>query len=182
MRLDAQIINEIVHSIKDNQGIDLVNLSDQQPTLLFFLRHFGCTFCREALSDLSEIKTKINTLGVQLVFVHMVDKETADMHLSFYELNKSVHISDPEKRLYEYFGLKKGNIRQLYGLNVMMRGLKAGLLDGHGHGFTSIGDMNQMPGLFMLHHQKVIRSFLHDTAADKPDYLEFITLALENNA
>ena len=178
MVLDANFVNEIIQTEPDNAGIDLIALSYKQPTLVIFLRHFGCTFCREALYDLSQIKKAIDKLGVQLVYVHMVDKETADLHLSLHNLQDSCNISDPNKQLYEYFGLQRGSFRQLYGLSVMMRGLKAGMVDGHGHGFNSIGDIEQMPGLFMLQNGKVVKKFIHQYASDRPDYLEFTEMAL----
>lgn len=178
MLLDRKAINLIVQSSYENKGIDLVEISYNQPIMLFFLRHFGCTFCRQALSDISAIQDKITALGVQVVYVHMVDKETADIHLSSFNLSNSTHISDPEKELYAYFGLQKGSFRQLYGLSVMMTGIKAGLINGHGHGFKAIGDMEQMPGLFIIDKGKVIRKYIHQLSSDRPDYLEFIELAL----
>jgi peroxiredoxin len=178
MLLDATAINEIVHSEADNRGIDLVALSDKQPVLIIFLRHFGCTFCREALSDISNVFDTIKDLGVKVIYVHMVDKETADLHLSFHNLHDTSNISDPERRLYEYFGLKEGNFRQLFGLNVMMRGVKAGMINGHGHGFKFVGDGNQMPGMFMLRAGRVVRKFIHQYASDRPNYLEFTEFSL----
>ena len=180
MLLDATAINEIVHSEADNRTIDLVALSHQQPAMVIFLRHFGCTFCRESLSDISNVIDVIKKLGVKVIYVHMVDRETADLHLSFHNLHETAHISDPERKLYEYFGLKEGSIRQLFGLNVMMRGVKAGFIDGHGHGFKFIGNGNQMPGMFMIKEGRVIRKFIHEYASDRPDYVEFVEFALLN--
>lgn len=180
MLLDVDEINNIVNAQGENKGINLVGLSFEQPTLLIFLRHFGCTFCREALFDISQIKNEIRQRGVKMVYVHMVDGETANLHLSLNNLDDSLNISDPEKRLYQYFGLQRGSFKQLYGLSVMMRGLQAGFIEGRGHGFKFIGDGEQMPGLFMLKDGKVVRSFIHEKASDRPDYLEFVELALAN--
>ena len=38
---------------RTQQGSTLLELSKQAPVLLVFLRHTGCTFCREALADLA---------------------------------------------------------------------------------------------------------------------------------
>ncbi len=178
MLLDKDAINEIVWSESDNEDFDLVALSYQKPTMLIFLRHFGCTFCREALSDMSKEQDKIKNLDIEFVFVHMVDKESADFHLGVNNLLGSLNISDPNRLLYQHFGLQRGNFRQLFGLNVMMRGFSAGVVNGHGHGMKFIGDGDQMPGLFMLYKGRIISRFLHKYASDRPNYLEFAELAI----
>jgi hypothetical protein len=33
-----------------------------------------------------------------------------------------------------------------------------------------MGDGFQMPGVFLVHHGVVLRSFRHETAAQRPDY------------
>lgn len=176
--LDAHVIDEIIQAEPDNSGIDLIKMSYDAPVMLVFLRHFGCTFCREALADLSKHRETIEALEVQIVFVHMVDRETAALHLGQYELDDCTHVCDPTRRLYDHFGLRPGNFRQLFGLNVMMRGLRAGMIEGMGHGFKFIGDPDQMPGLFMLQNGGLTRKFIHEFASDRPDYVEFAQLAL----
>jgi thiol-disulfide isomerase/thioredoxin len=178
MRLDENGLNQIIRTLPETNDVDLIKMTYEQPILLVFLRHFGCTFCKEALSDISNISNQIEKIGVKIVFVHMVDKETADLHLSFYQFQSNIHLGDPDKRLYQFFGLQKGHFRQLYGLSVMMRGFKAGVVDGHGHGWKAIGDMEQMPGLFMLSKGAIIRSYVHQLSSDRPDYMEFIEFAL----
>lgn len=181
MLLDEKTIQSIIKTLPETNDVELVSMTYDQPVMLIFLRHFGCTFCRQALSDLSKIKKDIDELGVKIVYVHMVDKTTANEHLTKYNFSGNTHLGDPDKKLYHHFGLQKGNFRQLYGLNVMMRGFKAGLIDGHGHGFKAVGDMEQMPGLFMLANGEVIRSYVYQLSSDRPDYLEFIEFALINN-
>ncbi|MFM7090710.1 MAG: AhpC/TSA family protein, partial [Bacteroidota bacterium] len=61
-----------------NKGETLLNLSNNNPVLLVFLRHFGCIFCKEALIDISKSKADIEAGGISIVFVHMTDFETAD--------------------------------------------------------------------------------------------------------
>jgi len=178
MLLDADAINEILRLEPDNQDLDLVALSIKSPTMLIFLRHFGCTFCREALSDMSKVQEKVRAMGVQVVYVHMVDKETAEFHLGVNNIDGSLNVSDPERLLYQYFGLQRGSFRQLFGLNVMMRGFSAGVVNGNGHGMKFIGDGDQMPGLFMLDNGRVTNRFIHKYASDRPNYVEFAELAL----
>ncbi|MFK7950529.1 MAG: SelL-related redox protein [Saprospiraceae bacterium] len=169
MIIDSNILSVMI----TNEGISLKKMSENQPVLLVFLRRFGCTFCREALDDLSKIRPEIEKRGVKVVFVHMADNEEAEAYFKKYKLPNSVHVNDPECKYYQVFGLVKGNLRQLFGLSVMMRGFKLAMEKGYGIGF--LGDGFQMPGIFLLQNSQVVNSYIHETAADKPDYFEIAT-------
>lgn len=169
MIIDSNILSVMM----TNKGISLKKMSENQPVLLVFLRRFGCTFCREALDDLSKIRPEIEKKGVKVVFVHMSDNVEAEEYFKKYKLPNSIHVSDIECKYYQGFGLVKGNLRQLFGLSVMMRGFKLAMEKGYGIGF--IGDGFQMPGIFLLQNSHVVNSYIHDTAADKPDYFEIAT-------
>ena len=88
------------------------------------------------------------------------------------------HISDVDMSLYEYFGLQKGTYRQLYGLKVWMRGitLNYGLQTDE-----NLGNFQQMPGVFLIENGNIINSFVHKTAADRPNYLEIANLTDSNS-
>ncbi|MEO1434401.1 MAG: peroxiredoxin-like family protein [Bacteroidota bacterium] len=156
-------------SMMTNEGSNVLELSQKRPVLLVFLRHFGCTFCREALEELSAKKEKLSKDGIELVFVHMADDETADRYFKRYKLDGRPHISDPSCEWYQKFGLVKGNFNQLFGLNVWMRGIQAGMLKGHGIG-SYVGDGFQMPGVFMIQNGCIQEKFVHNKVSDKPDY------------
>ena len=40
------------------------------PVLVVLLRSFGCTFCREAMSDVAAAKPRLDAAGVRVAFVH----------------------------------------------------------------------------------------------------------------
>ena len=46
-------------NIPTSTGESLSEVAEKQPVLLVFLRHFGCSFCREAISDLSKLKKRL---------------------------------------------------------------------------------------------------------------------------
>ncbi len=167
--LDSKVFQEM----KTNQGFTLRQLSEQKPVLLVFLRHFGCTFCREALSDLSEVRSEIEGRGVQIVFVHMTEAEVAERYFTRYELDGVEHISDPECEYYQQFGLVKGNFTQLFGLHSWIRGFNAGVMQMHGVG-VQLGDGFQMPGIFVIQDSEIKESFIHKLASDRPDYLQLL--------
>ncbi len=175
--LDLQIFNEM----QTNSGATLGALSHKKPVLLVFLRHFGCTFCREALSDLSDVREEIEDRGVQIVFVHMTNREIADRYFTRYELEGVEHISDPDCNYYKAFGLVKGNLTQLFGLHSWIRGFSAGVVQGHGVGVQQLGDGFQMPGIFIIQHNKIVESFIHKLASDRPNYLQLVDGAMVNS-
>lgn len=158
--------------IKTDSGESLADLSQNRAVLLVFLRHFGCTFCREALVDISEKREDIEAKGVKIVFVHMSNKETAEEYFNQFSLKGVAHICDPECDLYQQFGLVKGNFRQLFGLNTWIRGFEVGVMKGMGIGKT-IGDGFQMPGAFIIRNGEIREQYIHKNASDKLDYNEF---------
>jgi peroxiredoxin/uncharacterized membrane protein len=159
-----------------NEGVSIQQLSEQQPVLLVFLRHFGCTFCREAMQDIARQRKQIEAKGVKIVIVHMLDDEDAAYEqLKKYGLQDVATVSDPEKLLYKKFRLRRGTLNQLAGIKVWIRGIKKGLIDGLGIG-AAMGDIYQMPGIFLLHRGKVVKQFIHRSAADRPYYVELAEL------
>ena len=169
--LATQIEQEVLGEMVANTGESLHDISHQQPVMLVFLRHFGCTFCREALSDISNRRADIESGGVRIVFVHMASEDIANKYFEKYNLSGAVHISDPTCRFYSQFGLVKGNFTQLFGLKTWIRGFQAGMLDGHGIG-AQLGDGFQMPGIFIIQDGKLVESFIHKLASDRPDYVK----------
>ena len=152
-----------------NTGEKLREISDKQPVMLIFLRHFGCTFCREALSEISMKREELTATGTKIVFVHMSDNDTATRYFNRYNLEGADHISDPECNYYAAFGLVKANATQLMGLRVWMRGFNAGVVGGHGIG-KLMGDSFQMPGIFLIQNGQIRDQYIHKLSSDKPDY------------
>ncbi|MEM8886026.1 MAG: SelL-related redox protein [Planctomycetota bacterium] len=155
---------------QDQEGVDLLEASKKQPQFLVFLRHFGCTFCREAVSDLSGIDRQLGAAGTRLVLVHMSTEQEARALFSDYGLPNVTAISDPDRVLYRAFALRRGSPAQLFGWSVWKRGWEAGVKQGHGIGWLR-GDAAQMPGAFVVSHGHIVAQFIHETAADRPDYV-----------
>ena len=163
----------ILSEMVTNRGRTVDQASHEDPILLVFLRHFGCTFCREALTDLAEKKAGYEGEGIRLIFVHMASHEDATEYFARYNIQDAEHVSDPMCQYYAAFGLGKGNFSQLFGLRVMIRGFDAGVLKGHGIG-RQIGDGFQMPGVFLIQNGILRESFRHQYASDRPDYDELV--------
>ncbi|MBK6932792.1 MAG: AhpC/TSA family protein [Saprospirales bacterium] len=155
----------------------LALLTEQSPVLLVFLRHFGCSFCREAISDIAKRRNRLEKRGVRIVMVHMANEPgLAEKFFHKYKLWPIDYISDPEKRLYRAFELGRGTPAQLFGLMNWIRGFEAGILEGHGFASPGeeYGDGFQMPGVFVLHKGEIKHSFIHRHAWDRPDYEEIV--------
>lgn len=167
----VNVAPETMDQMVSNSGETLCEMSYQQPIMLVFLRQFGCTFCREALSDISNKRKEIEQTGLRLVFVHMTENEIADRYFQRYELEEATHISDPTCASYAAFGLIKNSVTQLFGLQFFIRGFQAAVLEGHTPG-PSLGDDFQMPGVFIIQDGEVRESFIHKLAYDRPDYLK----------
>ena len=165
MKLDSEVL-EVIFT---NNGNDLRTITDKNCVMLVFLRHFGCVFCRESLNDFALIKGELANKNIKLVFVHMGDEQIADKYFDQFDLKGQEHISDPDLSLYEYFGLHKGSFRELYGLKVWMRLI---VQKNSGEVQKKLGNIKQMPGVFLIRNGKIINSFIHKSAADKPDYIE----------
>jgi hypothetical protein len=147
-------------------GVSLEQASQEQALLVVLLRHSGCTFCRETLAKLAGARTQIEQAKVRLVLVHMGEDAEAAVFFAKYNLEQEWRIADPTRRLYRAFGLRKGTLSQVLGLQVFVRGLLSGALWKHGLGIPR-GDAFQLPGSFLLHRGCIVRMHVPASAADE---------------
>jgi hypothetical protein len=156
-------------------GKSLLDLVDESPVLLVFLRHFSCAFCAQALDHVSRLRPRIEAKGVRPVFVHLGSRERAKPYFDYYNLSDIERISNPEATLYQIplFGLTRTN-PYLHLLNLTVwRGWLKGAMFKYGIGLIK-EDADQMPGVFFLKERSVVRAFRHRTIADEPDYLKLV--------
>lgn len=170
----------LMESMTTNGGKTVAEISKEKPVLLVFLRHFGCLFCREALKDLSAKREEFSDKNINLIFVHMAEEDVAQQYFEDFGLTGVDHISDPECKYYSRFGLVKGTYSQLFGFKNWIRGVEL-TTKGIPFSLKQIGDGFQMPGIFMIRNQKVEGSFIHKSAADRPDYESIISCVQVNN-
>lgn len=164
-------LGDVLRDTVTSTGQTLAEISDERPMLIVFLRHAGCTFCREAAFELTAAREEIERVGTQIVLVHMTSPERGREFFTQYGLADLPQVSDPERKLYQAFDLHRGSVGQLLGPRVWWRGFKAGILQGHGVGKWE-GDVTQMPGTFLVYRGKIVKAFRHKSAADRPDYAE----------
>jgi hypothetical protein len=174
MRGHAAPLTDVLKSYQILDGTSLYNLTHRGPVLLVFLRHFGCTFAREAMHDLAARRVAIEAAGARPVIVHMAHPELGASMLARYGLGDIAHVSDPSRDLYRAFDLERGSLGQLFGPKNWVRGLLACMVTGQQLGRV-VGDGMQMAGVFLVHRGRIVRSFRHRSAADRPDYVTLAT-------
>ena len=156
-----------LENARDAFGISLAELSHRSPVLVVFLRHFGCTYCREAAADVAAKRTRIEADGTRIVFVHMGTAAEADPFFAKYGLETVARVADPEAKLYRAFALRRACLGTLFGRKSLARYFSSG----HGVGRV-VGDGTRMGGVFLLRHGAILREFRHVSPADRPDYCE----------
>ena len=154
---------------RTQHDLTLLELSHDRELLVVFLRHAGCTFCREAIADLAQQRSQIEAAGTTPVLVHLGSEQDAAQWLGGSGLEDLPRISDLSRELYASFDLHRGSFLQLFGPKVWWRGLRAAWA-GHGVGKLQ-GDGFQMPGTFLVRDGKIRMAYRHRSAADRPDYV-----------
>ena len=173
-------IREALGIYRNGRGEDLLSVSRKSPLLIVFLRHAGCTFCREAMGDLAGVQLRIGESGTELVVVQMgSEREGAELAQRF-GLSPDQVVCDPSRRLYHTFQLRRGSLWQLLSPKVILRGLATAFLKGYGFGRVR-GDGAQMPGAFLIRGGEIVREYRHQSASDRPDYVALASFSAESN-
>lgn len=159
----------LLNSYPSQTGQPLGSLSAESPLLLVFLRHFGCTFCREAVDEIAKKRAAIEGQGPRLAFVHLGTEEKAKVFFTPYGLADVPRFGDPEGRLYQTFGLMRADLRQYLNSESLFRMVMA-WMSGHFVGLPA-GDVQRMPGTFLMQGNQICKAFRHKLVSDRPDYV-----------
>lgn len=153
-------------------GLNLVpgTLADQLDpagTLLVFLRHFGCIFCREMIADLRKLTGEDPTFPRPLLFFQGTVEQGREFFAERWPEVRAV--ADLPKQFYEGMGLTRGSVRQMFGPRAWACGFRA-LSKGHFVGVKVIGDPWLLPGAFLVRERRVIWKHDFEHAGDHPDW------------
>ncbi len=146
-------------------GETLMDASGSRLLALVFLRHFGCTFTRQILRGLEEVKHEAEARGAELVLVHMLKTGKEIRYLGGH--GDVARIADPGCELYRAFGLGHGGLLELFGPRVWWLGFVS-IFKGCGVGHLA-GDGLQMPGTFLFQNGRIISAQRAVSASDLPD-------------
>lgn len=131
--------------------------------LIVALRHQGCTFCRENLSELSKINYVISNTDTNLHILHMGDDEEIEPLISKYYIGNYNLISDPEGEYYTGLGLARATTSKAFGLQEFIKGFIGFFKFGLG---PLRGDGLQLGGIFLLENNKILKSYKSTRASD----------------
>jgi hypothetical protein len=158
--LDAPVagVNLMPGSLRDQMG--------DAATLLVFLRHFGCVFCRETLADLSAASAADPGFPPTLLFFQ--GSATEGRALLRREWPSLRAVSDPQLRFYEGFGIDR-----MGWLDLLRPGLRSAARRARERGIEQgerSGDIWRLPGVFLVRGDRVLWSHPFRHAGDRPDW------------
>ncbi len=137
----------------------------ESETLLVFLRHFGCLFCREMVRDVRAEHYKPGGF-LPTLFFYQGSVEDGVRFFDYYWPDARA-IADPEMKFYHAFGIDRAGFGQLVGPEVVACGIRA-TLKGNMAG-KPIGDVKTMPGMFIVKGSSVLWQHNFRHAGDHPD-------------
>jgi len=146
----------------------------QAPTLLVFLRHFGCPFCKETLAGLRDASQSSAAYPPVLFFYQGTQNEGRAFLRRYWPEARA--IADAESVFYEGMGIGRAGLVQMFHpgvLPALLRVRAAGYTDGEGGG----GDSRRMPGLFVSRGAEIVWSYRPRHQADHPAFARIPQLA-----
>ena len=145
----AAPLEEAMARAMTHDGRRLLDVTRERPTLVLFLRHAGCIFCSETAGAVAGKLKESGHGDTPVVAVHLGNEDEAIAALlDRHGLGRARRVSDPTSDLYRAFELRRGSFRELFGIRVMLAGVRA-YLAGHRVGGLH-GDGLRMPGLFLV--------------------------------
>lgn len=136
------------------------------PLAVAFLRHFGCSFCREHLAELDRVRDEIHAAGGDVVAVF----QNQGWQVRDFCHQRGVGLQclgDPHREGYDAVGLKKGSWTEYLGPHLAKRYLRAAR-SGHLPGLPK-GDLSQRPGTFVVGTDgKIAFAHYNRDASDNP--------------
>ena len=160
--------------LKDCQGsvVRLGSLWQEQPAVLWFLRHLGCPCTGEQVERIRRDWPRFRQAGATLAVITLGPAERAARLFDGPEGPKV--LLDPQQQAYQAYGLGQGGLWELAGPPVWLTALKAPL---RGRIGRPAGDVRQLAGTFLVDRQGILR-YVHRAAhsADFPDHEAILAL------
>lgn len=167
--MDIQNLNEMLLKTPVSglnlEGDTLGKAIGNRTTLLVFLRHFGCIFCREMVKDLREQAEQVSAYPEVVFFYQGSIEQGRAFFKNLWPEARAA--ADLPRYFYEKFGLERGGVREMFAPEVWACGFRAAR-KGHFVG-APVGDPWQMPGMFLIQDSQVIWRHKFRHAGDHPD-------------
>jgi thioredoxin-related protein len=146
-----------------NKGESLYEINENHKTILIFIRHFGCTFCRKALDEIRKHRQSLTQLGYRIVIVHSADDNTAEKYFHQFDLHDIDYISDTQSELYREFGINRGTLLQLFGIRTLLSTLRYVFRYGVG---PQLGDGFRLSGVVIINKGKLLYTQKHRSVSE----------------
>ena len=173
-RISEASLSRVVSGVNLMPGTLADQIGDSE-TLLVFLRHFGCIFCREMVADIRAAKESDPDYPKVLFFFQGTPTEgRAFLRRDWPDVRA---IADAEQSFYEDFGVNQGSFLQIFGPRALLSTSRA-RAKGHSPGERS-GDILRMPGLFWVRGAEILWAHRFRHQADHPDFKQLPALARE---
>lgn len=180
--LSSEILDRPVDGVNLAAGSLRDQLPAGSPTLLVFLRHLGCIFCREMIKDIRRAAEADSAYPPVLFFFQGTPDNGKEFFDQFWPSARAV--ADLPRHFYDAFGLKQGSVGQMFSPRVWLCGLRAVSKGNLQPLAKPIGDPWLMPGCFLVRDGSILwrHDFLH--AGDHPDFTRIPAIAagLANDA
>jgi hypothetical protein len=121
----------------------------------------------------AHVRPAIESTGTQVAFVHMSPAEEADRWFEHYGVPDIARISDPDRRLYQAFGLEQATLRELAHPRVWWPWFQTAILHGHGVGRAG-NNWRQLTGAFVVYRGHILAAIRHRNSAARPDYVALV--------
>ncbi len=136
------------------------------PLVVTFMRHFGCSFCREHLEHIRSRYGEITAVGADVVAIFQYTAQATHEFCVGRGLPFQC-AGDPLRAAYAELDVRRGRARDMFSLGVMRRMLPA--MRTEGVGSANGGDMLQLPGTFVVAaNGRVTLAHYGANAADNP--------------
>jgi hypothetical protein len=157
--LDAPVagVNLMPGTLRDQLG--------DATTLLVFLRHFGCVFCRETVAELRLASEAADFPPLLFFFQGSPTEGRAFLRRDWPTVRA---VADTELRFYEAFGVER-----MGWTSMLQPGLWAAEHRARAKGFRQgerSGDIWRMPGVFLVQGARILWAHEFRHAGDLPDF------------
>ncbi|MGO8671060.1 MAG: SelL-related redox protein [Capsulimonadaceae bacterium] len=139
----------------DGNPVSLSSLWAERPAAIVFLRHLGCVFCREQLSELRRENARLSGAGLQVCCIAQGDAKVGKAYSILFDLPFPLLLCGPDLDVYRRYGLSRAGWTQLFNPYTIARGLMA-TLRGSRQG-DIVGDGFQLGGAFVVDSGGVVR-------------------------
>lgn len=162
----------------DGHSFPLGDMLGGRPTLVMFLREFGCIACAEQVHDLAPRLAEISALGVRVVLIGNGPPSNVAPFLERHGLaDKPVELyTDPSLAVYRAAGLAR-SAWATHGPRALVDFVRA-LTRGHRPGAID-GDLRQQGGAILFDEQaSIVWSHENESLGDHPDPSDIVDAVL----